>query len=44
MSTKMEQEKKTTYNGKELSWKNTNRDFRKAIKTSSNIIEPTQVG
>jgi hypothetical protein len=37
----MEKEKKTTHNGKELSWKNRDADFEKAIKTSSNIIEST---
>jgi hypothetical protein len=38
----MEQEKKTTYKGKELSWKNGDADFEKAIKTSFNVIESAQ--
>jgi hypothetical protein len=40
----MQQEKKTTCNGKELSWKNRDADFEKAITTSSDAIESTQIG
>jgi hypothetical protein len=40
----MEQEQKTTYNRKELSWKIRNANLEKAIKASSNAIESTQIG
>jgi hypothetical protein len=39
----MEQEKKTTYNRKELSWKNRDADLEKAIKISSNATESAQI-
>jgi hypothetical protein len=40
----MEQEKETIYNRKELSQKNRDADLEKAITTSSNVIESTQIG
>jgi hypothetical protein len=40
----MEQEKKTTYNRKELSWKNRDADHENAIKTFPNAIESAQIG